>query len=77
MKTLLMMSLTGGALALVVMGLRAVLGRKLHPRLIYLLWLLVVVWVVAVTNRIRVLQTKLLVKPIKESWVKNCGCGSD
>lgn len=39
MKTLLMMSLTGGALALLVMLLRTLLGKKLHPRLIYLLWL--------------------------------------
>ena len=43
MKTLLTMSLTGGLLALLVVALRAVLREKLHPRLVYALWLPVLI----------------------------------
>ncbi|MGN1249203.1 MAG: M56 family metallopeptidase, partial [Candidatus Spyradocola sp.] len=39
MKTLLMMSLTGSLMALVVMALRALFGKRLHPRVTYALWL--------------------------------------
>lgn len=41
MKTLLMMSLTGSLLALIVMAVRAVFGKRLHPRVVYALWLAV------------------------------------
>ena len=39
MKTLLMMSLTGSLMALVVMALRALFGKRLHPRVTYALWM--------------------------------------
>lgn len=39
METLLMMSLAGSMLALLVMAVRAMLGSRLHPRVIYALWL--------------------------------------
>lgn len=39
METLLMMSLAGGLLAMLVMAVRAMLGSKLHPRVVYALWL--------------------------------------
>lgn len=39
MKTLLMMSLTGSLMALVVMALRALFSKRLHPRVTYALWL--------------------------------------
>ena len=39
MKTLLVMSVTGGLLALTVMAVRAACGKRLDPRVTAALWL--------------------------------------